>query len=233
MSDMHALMQAQPIPSQQRQAALLLHALHPDDQAWLLSQLDAQATQELSALLQELQSLGIPSDTKLATEATTPAQTPASLLSPAGPELPPATPPIADTPYARLQRLDPLTTPTQWPWLVSYFRHEPALLCARLLELSPWPWQEALLAELDTVRRAQITEQLRAIQHTEDSADAGHTAPRLQAVLLTQLDQFLQPRDDFITQRALMPAQKIRPRSRGTDLLQRLVQSLTSQRVRT
>lgn len=48
-----------------RKAALALHALSPDDQAWMLAQLDPQAQTQLQPLLAELQSLGIPQDPTL------------------------------------------------------------------------------------------------------------------------------------------------------------------------
>lgn len=48
-----------------RKAALALHALSPDDQAWMLAQLDPQAQAQLQALLAELQSLGIPQEPTL------------------------------------------------------------------------------------------------------------------------------------------------------------------------
>jgi hypothetical protein len=45
-----------------RQAALCLHGLGPDDRQWLLSHLPERHRSALHALLDELQSLGIPGD---------------------------------------------------------------------------------------------------------------------------------------------------------------------------
>lgn len=42
-----------------KQFALKLHALHPDDRAWLLSQLSTDASERLLPLLTELEALGL------------------------------------------------------------------------------------------------------------------------------------------------------------------------------
>lgn len=48
-----------------RRAALTLHALGPQDQAWLMQQLPAQQAMALTPLLEELENLGIPKDRTL------------------------------------------------------------------------------------------------------------------------------------------------------------------------
>jgi hypothetical protein len=49
-----------------RQAALTLHAMPASDRAWLLAALSPQEREQLHALLEELQALGIPADSTLA-----------------------------------------------------------------------------------------------------------------------------------------------------------------------
>ncbi|MEH6461569.1 hypothetical protein [Chitinimonas sp. JJ19] len=49
-----------------RQAALTLHGMNAADQAWLLSQLDAEERAQMQSLLDELRDLGIPADASLA-----------------------------------------------------------------------------------------------------------------------------------------------------------------------
>lgn len=52
-----------------RQAALALHAMPPSDRAWVLDALPPRERQQLNALLEELQVLGIPADSALAADA--------------------------------------------------------------------------------------------------------------------------------------------------------------------
>jgi hypothetical protein len=48
-----------------RKAALLLHAMRPRDQRWILDQLDANQRMVLQDLLAELKELGIPAEPSL------------------------------------------------------------------------------------------------------------------------------------------------------------------------
>jgi flagellar motor switch protein FliG len=52
-----------------RRAALALHALEADDQSWMLDSLEPNIRPGLQALLQELQTLGIPRNSQLLREA--------------------------------------------------------------------------------------------------------------------------------------------------------------------
>ena len=58
-----------------RRAALALHALEADDQSWMLASLEPNIRPGLQALLQELQTLGIPRDGQLLREALDSAST--------------------------------------------------------------------------------------------------------------------------------------------------------------
>jgi hypothetical protein len=119
-----------------RRAALLLHAMAPADQAWLLASLSPVRRARLEDLLGELRSLGIPTD--------------ASLLQPAAETA--ATPP---TPSAvrRLERL----TGDELAWLACRLQDEPPELTARLLAHRAWPWRAALLEHFDASWRQSVS----------------------------------------------------------------------------
>lgn len=163
--------------SHARQAALTLHAMAPHDAAWLLQQLPAIEAAELQSLLEELRSLGIPSDSRLLDElcqgdAASKETAPADYAH------------IDELPVeALMHELDTARADLLLPIL----KPEPVALLAFLLSLKPWSWAESLLAALETHRRLSLRLQL-------DSLDAstGAVPPRaaqLQLVLLRRLLQ--------------------------------------------
>jgi hypothetical protein len=113
-----------------RRAALHLHAMAPADQAWLLENLAPAKRSRLDALLQDLRSLGIPTDTALVqTEAQVP-------LEPA-----PSTPSTVE----RLQSL----SGEEVAWLAGRLQNEPPRLAALLLAHQAWPWRQGLMERLE------------------------------------------------------------------------------------
>lgn len=123
-----------------RRCALLLHGLPPDDRQWLLSQLDAGERELVSALLSELQALGLPSDPAWRQEALEASSVAPSQPSPA--PAPPASPASADGALVdAVARL-----PADQVARVLYA--EPEGLVLALLGCRPWPWRSAVQREL-------------------------------------------------------------------------------------
>ena len=100
-----------------KRAALALHGLQADDQAWLMAQLDEAQRRPLRDSLDELASLGVPRD--------------ASLLEPLF---------AADTSHDRLLRA-PASA------VVGALQGQAIEVIALLLRLHPWPWRQAVLQQ--------------------------------------------------------------------------------------
>jgi hypothetical protein len=127
---------AQPAADTARRAALLLHAMAPADQAWLLAALPAWQQARLTALLAELRALGIPADSRLLGE-----------LAQASPSAP-------STPAQRMAQLEP----AQVAQLAQVLAVEPPQLAARLLAGGPWPWRDAVAAAWSAEFRARVAD---------------------------------------------------------------------------
>jgi len=112
-----------------RQAALLLHAMSPIDQAWMLDAMPVRQRETLQALLAELASLGIAVNPALIADATMPVSDEEQLLSLAG------------------DRLDVV---------IRALRSEPAALIAGCLRAADWPWRDDLLHSLEPTLRARV-----------------------------------------------------------------------------
>lgn len=139
-----------------RRSALLLHALRPADRAWVLDRLGHAERLELEPLLAELAALGIPADRGLVAKALV---TREDAIASGG------EPPGAPDALAALRRADPTR-------LEAALRGEPARLVARVLRLSDWPWERALLRRLDPQRRRQVERELTALPADEAGAGA-------------------------------------------------------------
>ncbi|UGQ47968.1 hypothetical protein [Massilia endophytica] len=114
--------------SQDRQTALMLHAVSPDDRRWVMDQLPVPARRELAALLDELTALGIPAE-------------PLPPLDSVAPGTAPARPgdALRGAPLARVRAL----LDSEPPWLV-----------ATVLAMDAWPWRGAYLHGQPEGRRA-------------------------------------------------------------------------------
>ncbi|MBE7367193.1 hypothetical protein [Ramlibacter pallidus] len=110
-----------------RRAALLVHAMPPSDQAWLLGSLPPAQREAVEELLGELREMGIPPDAALLRDVI---------------EAPPTAQP--ETAEDVLARLDA----HQVERLAQLLRDEPPVLAGRVLALRAWPWAGALLAQL-------------------------------------------------------------------------------------
>lgn len=117
-----------------RRAALTLHALSPQDRAWILGRLDPLQQRLVEEHLQELHGLGISADARLVKDALgdehaqSATRARRAALAAHG----------ADAVRAALQG-------------------EPAALIARVLDQGPWPWEAELLGGLDAPQRMRIS----------------------------------------------------------------------------
>lgn len=139
-----------------RHAALLLHAMSPEDRSWMLEALPASERAGLVPLLAELEALGIERDPALIDDAT------ADASSAAMPEQDFAAmglPQVAVSDEAMLRALDG----SQVRELVACLRTEPVGLITEWLRLADWPWREDLLAALEPAQRRRIEGKLLAI----------------------------------------------------------------------
>ena len=140
-----------------RRAALLAHALPATDRAWLLSELRPDQREVISGLLGELRSMRVPPDPELVRELLE-----AENLS-------------NHEQYLQQLGADGLAR------LVQLLRAEPPVLVARFLQARSWPWQDAVLRQLDPQVAVSIRE--------------GATCPpaaRLQGALVESVAQALQ-----------------------------------------
>ncbi|HYD79890.1 MAG TPA: hypothetical protein VEC06_08775 [Paucimonas sp.] len=145
-----------------RQTALLLHELGEEDRRWLVGQIPDEDRSILKELLDELQSLRIPSDGNLLERVMAPrAEAPPS--EPAGP----AAPGDAVRRASAQQMSDLLA-------------REPAWLLAIVLGIEAWPWREAFLSKLEPVRRDAVQAAMR-----------GAPAPRLKEALIGEIEKRL------------------------------------------
>ena len=163
------------ISSPVRQAALTLHAMAPQDAAWLLRQLPAIEAAELQSLLEELRSLGLPSDPALL-EALHPSR-----------EAPrePALAGKAGAGELSLEAVKRELDGARAELLLPILKTEPVALLAFLLSMKPWPWADSLLAALETHRRLSLRLQLDSLGL---SAGVGNAqAAELQLALLRRL----------------------------------------------
>ncbi|QDH60163.1 hypothetical protein [Pandoraea pnomenusa] len=108
-----------------RQAALTLHAMHPDDRQWTLQSLDDRQRDALAPLLDELRELGIPSDPTLL-----------GSLSGAGDARP--EPPAGQDGI----ELDAMPGDV----VIAVLKGEPTRYVDLLLRLYPWTWRSAWLS---------------------------------------------------------------------------------------
>jgi len=163
-----------------RQAALTLHAMAPQDAAWLLQQLPAIEAVELQALLEELRSLGIPSDPRLLDE----------LRLGGGASPVPAVGAGGDVHKLSVEVVMDELAAARADLLLPILKPEPVALLAFLLSTRSWPWADALLAAIETHRRLSLRSQMDSLVSRAGAGHAGNTrAIQLQLTLLRGLLQ--------------------------------------------
>jgi len=171
------------ISSRVRQAALTLHAMAPQDAAWLLQQLPAIEAVELQALLEELRSLGIPSDPTLLDE----------LRMGDGVFPVPAARVGVDVHKLTVEAMMDELGAARADLLLHILKPEPVALLAFLLSMRSWPWADALLAALEIHRRLSLRLQVDSLGGQAGAGNtgrAGHArATQLQLALLQRLLQ--------------------------------------------
>ncbi|HJV47718.1 MAG TPA: hypothetical protein VJ549_00455, partial [Geothrix sp.] len=158
-----------------RKAALLLHAMSPQDQRWILGRLPVSQANGLQELLDELDGLGIPRDRLLLDEvvAMPPRLMPLGALTlegKAGQE---------DALIQALAGADP-------GLLVSVLGGEPAGLIAQVLEICDWPWREGFLRQLPAAPREEVLSRLSLLDEAAHPQDP-NTGAALRLALLTGL----------------------------------------------
>jgi hypothetical protein len=118
-----------------RESALVLHGLNPNDRDWLLARLPNERAEELRSLVDELQSLGLPSDGELTSRATR--RAPIALV------------PVAST------AVQVISTATA-DQLHSLLAEEADSVLAIVASSSAWRWREKWLARLEPLRAQRV-----------------------------------------------------------------------------
>lgn len=143
-----------------RQAALALHAMHPEDRRWAMHSLDAGQRDAVSALLDELGELGIPRD--------------ASLLMSLSEGHKTVHTPLTDE---EGQALDAMPDAVA----IAMLRREPAHFAELLLNLHPWTWRDGWYAVQPSATvsggrlpATTVSPELRAsmLKHAREACDA-------------------------------------------------------------
>ena len=159
---------------QLRKAALLLHAMHPQDRDWTLGQLGRGEQKLLTGFLDELRALGMPADRDLIIGATRlftmDAAAPDQTTKAANESKDVSTTSLAAL-IDRMHQASPRV-------VAEALRYEPVSLSASLLTIAAWRWRDALLSQLGEVRRRQVENLL---------ADRTRCPDRLALLLLTLL----------------------------------------------
>ncbi|VVE90694.1 hypothetical protein [Pandoraea bronchicola] len=140
-----------------RQAALALHAMHPEDRRWAMHSLEADQRDAISALLEELGELGIPRD--------------ASLLQSLGEGDKTARVLLTDQ---DAQVLDAMPDAVA----IAMLRNEPARFVELLLNLHPWVWRDAWYAAQPSAALSGTT------MGTGGRSSATSVSPELRASML-------------------------------------------------
>ena len=137
-----------------RRAALAVHALGPQDRAWLLGRLPPAQRERLVPLLEELQALGIPPRRDLLDEAVLRRETQRAAVNVEVQEAPAAAPRLGYVQQrAALAHVDASA-------VAKLLQNEPPGLIAQLLEVQAWPWRQAVLEQLGAVKRRRVEELL-------------------------------------------------------------------------
>lgn len=151
-----------------RKAALLLHSLNQGDRQWLLQQLTSEQRAQMSALLVELNDLGIPVE---------PSFIAGTLHGHGNPEraqdkINPTALALEDAPLTleQLGRADPA-------FVFDIMADEPISLVACLLAIKDWTWQDEFLARFCEEKQRAIRSCLdqTRIQRETNSTAAGQT----------------------------------------------------------
>jgi len=165
---------SQQLEDPMRRAAVVAHALSPQDRDWLFSKLPAMEQAQLKGLLTELEQLGIPADRRLLVQALEPVQSKRmgepALATPVSPAAP-----VSDLDF--FIHFDPLYETA----LSAALRAEPALLIVRFLRIRSWPWNQRVLASLPALLRRQVDDVLSDLSEGVDAAPFGKS---LEAALL-------------------------------------------------
>lgn len=135
-----------------RRSALLLHSLCREDREWILARLPDADGAALTGLLAELQALGIPADPGLIDSALHAPDAPQDLGAADVSDVPDM--PDADRAAAgRHRESTPMEllgnlSDVQQSALIACLQDEPRGVAAVLLALQPWPWRQAVAAQL-------------------------------------------------------------------------------------
>lgn len=136
-----------------RQAAMLVHALAPEDRRWAIGQLPAEVRKQIETLIAELEAMGLPKDLHLIESALQSDKQ----LAPSERE--------ANAPAGAMLAKDALVN--DWvkrhgaAALARLLVREPTSLVSRLLALHDWPWRADLLRQLQPAVRREVAESLR------------------------------------------------------------------------
>lgn len=157
--------------SKAHQAALTLHAMRPIDRAWMLDQLPAPQRKELTALLDELQSLGIPADPQIALDAT---RVPTCIPQSSATAVQREEAPINDLDFLGKSSAESL-------YIV--LADEPCELVAMLLSLEDFAWRPTLISLLSPAKRAALQNaKARALSPTLSTAMVAAIVDRLRGI---------------------------------------------------
>ncbi len=134
---------------QTRQAALLLHAMTAQDQAWMLSRLQPRQAQHLQGLLNELRELGLPR-TKFEL-------TPRIVEKPIAKSEKQLVQKPSEVELSTLQKLEAAGSFT----LFRHLKDAPIGLVVVFLRSHDWSWRDAFIESFDLVKKRRLKEALK------------------------------------------------------------------------
>ena len=168
-----------------RQAALMLHAMPPQDCAWLLRNLPTAQSAQLEVLLEDLRSLGILADPTFLAQVQ---KMPATAFPPSRDTSSESRQPAVHTSASSLDDSAQRLESARVDILAAILKSEPAVLVALLLSMRNWSWHDELLEAMSMSQRLAVRRCL-GIRENRSLPICSEDAALLRRTLLERLSQ--------------------------------------------